>query len=525
MTLDALHHVLATVAGYLWGWPMLLLLVGTGVWLTLLLRGMQLWMLYPALKEAFGPEGSKPKGPGSISNRAALFTALAATVGTGNIVGVATAIATGGPGAMFWMWMSGLLGMALKYSETLLGVHYRVRTADGEYRGGPMYYLTSGARMPWLGKLYALFLAFATLSIGGMVQSNGVADAMHDGFGLSPTWVGVAITFAAALIMFGGVKSIARMADVLVPAMIALYVVGGMLVLMANAAYIPGMFREIFSDAFTGSAMAGGFLGSSLLMAMRYGLARGVFANESGLGSAAIVAAAAKTRHPSEQALISMTQTFIDTFFVCTFTGLVILVTGAWKSADVASAGASLTNLAFDTGLGHLTMMGFPVGSSIVAVCLTLFAFTTVLGWGYYGQQGAVYLLGPKIAKPYLLLFLLCTFFGAAVLDVASTVKDGVAFIWTIADITTGLMMIPNLFALWLLSGTIRRLTFDYLHATRTGRDFIHQPFAHFLHLEDVGAADKVAARVEDQVVVTPVAAAKPKAPVKAKGKGKKRRR
>lgn len=478
MIFETIHGYLTAAAGYLWGWPMLILLVSTGVMLTSILRGLQFWMLIPALRQAFGPQGDKSHGAGMISNRAALFTALAATVGTGNIVGVATAIAMGGPGAMFWMWVSGLLGMALKYGETLLGVHYRVQTADGQYRGGPMYYLTAGVKSPWLGKLFALFLAFATLSIGGMVQSNSVADAMQSGFGFEPTIVGLVMVVAAAVIMFGGLKSIARVADVMVPTMIIAYALSGTVVILANMEFVPGVLRAIFADAFTGSAMAGGFVGSTLLMAMRFGLARGVFANESGLGSAAIVAATAKTRHPAEQGLISMTQTFIDTFFVCTFTGLVILVTGAWQSVDVASAGASLTNLAFNSGLGNMTLHGVEVGSAIVSICLTLFAFTTVLGWGYYGQQGAVYLFGPKVSNAYLWIFLGATFFGAAVLDIADTVKNGVQFIWMIADITTGLMMIPNLYALWMLSGTIKRLTFDYLHSTKTGKPFSIAPFA-----------------------------------------------
>lgn len=468
--LQGIHGWFEVAAGYLWGWPMLVLLVGTGLWLTVQLRGLQFWMLWPALKEALGPRGDVPRGPGTISNRAALFTALAATVGTGNIVGVATAISTGGPGAVFWMWVSGLIGMALKYSETLLGVHYRVRTPDGQYRGGPMYYLKHGARSPWMGSLYAVFLAFATLSIGGMVQSNSVADALHSGFGADPTWVGVIIVAVAATIMFGGLKWIAQVADVLVPAKILVYAAAGTMILLVNWEFVPGVLRAIFHDAFTGSAMVGGFAGSILKDAMRFGLARGVFANESGLGSAAIVAATAQTKHPTEQALISMTQTFIDTFFVCTFTALVILVTGAWQVAGVASGGASLTNLAFNSGLGNVAFYGVPVGSTLVSVCLTLFAFTTILGWGYYGQQGAVFVLGRKAAVPYLFVFLAAVFFGAAVLDWAESVREGVLFIWTIADVTTGLMMIPNLYALWRLTSVIKSLTFDYLRHEATGR-------------------------------------------------------
>ncbi|TKW61345.1 MAG: sodium:alanine symporter family protein [Blastochloris viridis] len=500
-----IHDALNYISSLLWGWPMLILLMGTGIWLTILLKGLQFSMLIPAMKDALFP-AAKPEGEGTISNRSALMTALAATVGTGNIAGVATAVVIGGPGAVFWMWCSGLFGMALKYSETLLGVHYRVKTAEGAFQGGPMYYLMYGARQPVLGALYALFLAFAAFSIGAMVQSNSVADAMKSSFNISPTLTGTVMTLAAAAILFGGLKSIAKMADRVVPFMILLYAVSGTLILLANAAYVPQMFYSIFQSAFTGTAATGGFVGASIMMAMRYGLARGVFANESGLGSAAIVAATAQTKHPTEQALISMTQTFIDTFFVCTFTALVILVTGAWTSPDVASGGASLTQLAFSSGLGGIDLFGFQLGSAIVALCLLLFAFTTVLGWGYYGQQGAVFLFGKGVATPYMVAFLLMTFFGAAVLDLAETVNQGVQFIWTIADITTGLMMIPNLLAMWLLSGKIRNLTNDYLKNHRYGKPLEHAAF-HF-------TAPKPAFVAPQQATVK--APAKAAAPVKA---------
>ena len=477
-TLTQISEYLNAFAGILWGWPMLILLVGTGISLTIQLRGLTFLQLIPSILSIFKPQAKKDAAMGMISNRSALLTALAATVGTGNIAGVATAIVIGGPGAMFWMWVSGLFGMALKYSETLLGVHYRVKTPTGEFRGGPMYYLTHGARMPWLGYLFALFLAFAALSIGGMVQSNSVADALKTSFNFNPTLVGAVMTLAAAAILFGGLKRIAIMADAVVPFMIGLYAISGTLILVANAPYVPDLFMAVFRDAFTGTAATGGFVGSTLLLTMRYGLARGVFANESGLGSAPIVAATAQTRHPAEQAFISMTQTFIDTFFVCTFTGLVILVTGAWQSDALASGGASLTQAAFNTGLGGITLFGHQLGSAIVAVCLLLFAFTTVLGWGFYGQQGAVYLFGKRMAMPYMVFFLACTFFGAAVLDLAASVAEGVKLIWVIADITTGLMMLPNLLALWLLSPKIRVLTLDYLRNRKTGH--FKQPAFYF---------------------------------------------
>ena len=490
MLLTAVATFLNLIAGYLWGWPMLILLVGTGVWLTIQLHGLQFRLLIPSLIDIFRPQPAK-HGEGTISNRSALLTALAATVGTGNIAGVATAIVIGGPGAMFWMWVSGLFGMALKYAETMLGVHYRIKAADGSFRGGPMYYLTHGAGMAWLGLIFAAFLSFAALSIGGMVQSNSVADALHSSFNFNPTIVGAVMALLAAVIMFGGLKRIAQIADTLVPLKIFVYAATGIIILLANAAYLPDLFVTIFRDAFTGTAAVGGFAGSTMLLTMRYGLARGVFANESGLGSAPIVAATAQTTHPTEQALISMTQTFIDTFFVCTFTGLVILVTGAWTSSAVSSGGASLTQLAFNSGLGGIMVGSVPLGGTIVAICLMLFAFTTVLGWGFYGQQGAVYMFGPKAAKPYLVIFLLCTFFGAAVLDLAASIAQGVQFIWTIADIATGLMMLPNLLALWLLGGKVRTLTFDYLRHKRTGQPLKHAPFHFAAPVRSNAAASK----------------------------------
>jgi AGCS family alanine or glycine:cation symporter len=477
MTLTEFGNALNAVADVVWGWPMLIVLMATGVYLTVLLRGLQFRMLLPALYVAFGPASLRQGGEGIISNRSALWTALAATVGTGNIAGVATAVALGGPGAVFWMWVSGLFGMALKFSEALLGVHYRVKDSDGQWRGGPMYYLCHGAKAPWLGMVFAAALALATLSIGGMVQSNSIADAMASGFGVRPTLVGLVVVACAGIIMFGGLKRIAHTADILVPLKISVYAITGTVVLLANYDMLPMVFQQIFHDAFNGSAALGGFAGSSLLLAMRYGLARGVFANESGLGSAPIVAATAQTRHPTEQALISMTQTFIDTFFVCTFTAMVILVTGAWQSTGVASAGASLTSFAFNQGLGHASLFGLPIGGTIVTVCLLMFAFTTILGWGFYGQQGAVYLFGPRVAKPYLVVFLACTLFGAAVLDIAESIREGVKFIWVIADITTALMMLPNLVGLLIMGGTVRKLAFDYIRHTRTGRALEHAPF------------------------------------------------
>ncbi|MFZ2586893.1 MAG: amino acid carrier protein [Alphaproteobacteria bacterium] len=473
----SLHSLLETVAGYLWGWPMLVLLMGTGLMMNIALRGLPLRLLVPSMWDALGPKGSRVSGSGAITNRAALMTALAATVGTGNIAGVATAIALGGPGAVFWMWVSGIIGIALKFAEALLGVHYRSRGADGHLRGGPMSYLSKGVGLPWLGTLYGALIGFAALCVGGMVQSNSMADSLLTTFGWSPMWVGLVVAGSAAVIMFGGLGRIAQAADKLVPLMIGVYVLVGTLILLANAAYVLPALKLIVTSAFTGTAATGGFAGAAVMMAMRFGLARGIFSNESGLGSAAIVAATAQTKHPVEQALVSMTQTFIDTIVVCTFTALVIVVTGVWQSTEVASAGASLTGLAFSTGLGGVTVAGIPLGAAIVAVCLVLFSFTTVLGWGYYGQQGAVHVWGPKVAKPYLVLFLILTFMGAYMLQLAASVKDGVLMVWLLADIATGLLMIPNLFGLWVLRKQVVNLTHDYLAVEKRGGAYKYKAF------------------------------------------------
>ncbi|MCP5404934.1 MAG: sodium:alanine symporter family protein [Pseudomonadaceae bacterium] len=475
---EQVYHALEGVAAYLWGWPMLVFLLATGGMMTVVLGGLQFTKLVPALWAALGPAGRVSHGKGSISNRAALMTALAATVGTGNIAGVATAIAIGGPGALLWMWVSGLLGMALKFAEALLGVHYRVKLADADkYHGGPMYYLSLGAGLPWLGALYAVLIALAAMCIGGMVQNNAIVDVMRGTFGFEPLYVGGMVVVAAALVMFGGVRQIAMVADKLVPAMIVLYVAAGMMVLLANAAYIPQALWLVVDSAFNGHAAAGGFAGAGVMAAMRFGLARGVFSNESGQGSAAIVAATAQTKHPVEQALVSMTQTFIDTIVVCTFTGLVILVSGAWTSEAAASAGAGLTSLAFTAGLGGASIEGIPLGGAIVAVSLLLFSFSTILGWGYYGQQGAVYALGTRVAKPYLAVFLLATFGGAWVLDMAANAKVGVLAVWALADVLVGIMIVPNLIGLWLLAGTVRRLTADYFTVQASGGKYKYPAF------------------------------------------------
>jgi len=509
---------LQPLSDVVWGWPTILLLLLTGIYLMLLLGGQPLWQLPGALWQLVGPRHHDALATGEISNRAALWTALAATVGTGNIAGVATAITLGGPGAVFWMWVSGLIGIALKFTETTLGVHYRVQAADGRIRGGPMYYLTHGAKLPALGMIYALALAFAAFSIGGMVQSNSMADVMATSFGFSPLLLGGAIALAAALIMFGGLSRIAETANLLVPFMIGLFGLTGSLILCLNANLVPAMLSQIFTEAWSGSAASGGFAGATLMLAMRYGLARGVFANESGLGSAAVVAATARTRHPVEQGYIAMTQTFIDTFLVCTFTALVILITGVWNLPGLASGGASLSAFSFDSGLGFLSIGGYGVGSMVVAFTLFLFAFTTIIGWGYYGQQGAVYVFGPKIATPYLVVFLALTFGGAAILECAPSIRQGVALIWLTADVTVGLMLIPNLIALLMLGPKVRTLLRDWQRHQRTGLPLQHPAFFHGHH----HAAPEATA---PSVGLPRPAAAGPSRPKKTSKSGKNRRR
>ena len=443
--MSSLTTIVQEISGFIWG-PYLLipLLLLTGLYLTLHLRGIQFRKLWYSLYLAFVVRKEKD-AEGDISHFQALMTALAATVGTGNIVGVATAIAAGGPGALFWMWMTGLVGMATKYSEALLSVKYRVTDEQGEQSGGPMYYLSTGIKNRTLGKvlgvLFALFASMAAFGIGNMVQSNSVADALEESFGV-PMWVtGLLLALAAAAVILGGIKSIGRFTGMFVPVMIAAYMLGSGAILVIFADRIPAALTLVFESAFSGTAAAGGFLGATIAQAIRFGVARGIFSNESGLGSAGIAAAAAQTREPVRQALVSMTQTFIDTLVVCTFTGLTILVTGGWQQG---LNGARLTQYAFHTGLPG------EWGDIIVTVCLSLFAFSTILGWSYYGEKSVEYLIGIKAVKPYRVLFIVAIFVGAI---------RSLDFVWSVSDAMNGLMALPNLIGLLLLSGVIVRET------------------------------------------------------------------
>ena len=449
---DAPDYI-AAAADFVWGpWLLIPLLLLTGLFLTVRLRGLQFTQLGPALYEALVVR-REPGATGDISHFQALMTALAATVGTGNIVGVATAIAAGGPGALFWMWMTGLVGMATKYTEAVLSVKYRITDHRGEQAGGPMYYLSRGIRWRPLGRvlgtLFALFTAVAAFGIGNMVQSNAVAGAMQGAFGV-PHWAtGAIVAMLLGAVILGGIRWIGRVTAVFVPAMIVLYMTACTVVLLLNAPAVPAAVATIFHDAFSGTAAAGGFLGATIAQAMRYGVARGIFSNESGLGSAGIAAAAAQTTEPCRQAMVSMTQTFIDTLVVCSFTGIAIVATGVW---DTGVNGVELTQLAFSSSLpGEL-------GAWIVAVALAMFAFSTVLGWAYYGGRSIEYLLGERALVPYRLVFI-----GAAYLGAVRSLE----FVWTFSDLMNGLMALPNLVGLLLLSGVAARETRDYLERRR----------------------------------------------------------
>lgn len=456
--MESVIQLLNQISSFVWG-PFLLipLLLLTGFYLTIRLKGLQfrelghsLWLALVVRKE-HGAEGD-------ISHFQALMTALAATVGTGNIVGVATAIAAGGPGALFWMWMTGLVGMATKYSEALLSVRFRTVDERGEQIGGPMYYLEQGVGGQLgkvLGVAFALFASVAAFGIGNMVQSQAVSEAISNsagtfGFSIHPGVVGFVVAVLAAMVILGGIKSIGRFTGTFVPIMIVAYMGGAGLILILNYEGIPAAIALVFQSAFSGTAATGGFLGAGVAAAIRFGVARGIFSNESGLGSAGIAAAAAQTREPVRQALVSMTQTFIDTLVVCSFTGLAIISTGAWSTG---ADGAGLTQTAFRTGLPG------EWGGLIVAVSLSLFAFSTMLGWAYYGEKSLEYLLGEKAITPYRLLFIAAIFGGSL---------GTIDFVWLLSDILNGLMALPNLIGLILLAGVIVKETRSYFE--RVGR-------------------------------------------------------
>jgi AGCS family alanine or glycine:cation symporter len=447
MMREQLGELLGDISGFVWGMPLILLLVGTGIFLTIRLRGLQVRQLGRALRIAFSREDTRAAG--DISHFKALMTALAATVGIGNIAGVATAIAAGGPGAVFWMWMTAFFGMATKYGEAILAVKYRVVDENGNMSGGPMYYLERGLGLKWLGVLFALFGSLAAFGIGNMAQANTVAHALESSFGVQPESTGLVMAALTAAVILGGIKRIGNVAGVLVPMMAVVYIVAGIVVLVLNYQAVPGALALILERAFTPTAATGGFAGAIVMQTIKMGVSRGLFSNESGLGSAPIVAAAARTRNPFRQALVSMTGTFIDTIIVCTITGLVIVSTGAWETGQT---GAELTVAAFSSGLPGDS------GGVIIAIATVLFAYSTILGWAYYGEKCCEYLLGIRAVLTYRYLWVIAVFCGAML---------KLRMVWDFADIMNGLMAIPNLIGLLGLSGVIVAETRRYLAEER----------------------------------------------------------
>lgn len=462
--LDTINTVLGKIDSFVWGIPLIALILLSGLFLTIRLKGIQFRKLPHAFKKMFANEKSGQHG--EVSSFAALCTALSATIGTGNIVGVATAVVAGGPGALFWMWLAALVGMATKYSECLLSVKYRQVTEDGHIIGGPFYYIEKGmgSKFKWLAKIFAVFgVCVGLMGIGTFTQVNGIASAVNNFFDADNSWTvsifgrdyswtvviaAIVVAFFVALVIIGGIKRISSVAQVIVPFMAITYVILAVLIIGFNITKVPGAFATIVKSAFGVRAAAGGALGA-MMVAMQNGIARGIFSNEAGLGSAPIAAAAAHTDEPAKQGLISMLGTFIDTIIICTMTGLAIVITGAW---DMGLQGVAVTTKAFQTGLP------FPgeVASFLLMICLIFFAFTTILGWDYYSEKCLEYLTGGRmgIVKAYRWVYIACVFFGPFMT---------ISAVWTIADIFNGLMAIPNLIALLTLNGVVVMETKKYL--------------------------------------------------------------
>ncbi len=431
--------------GIVWGVPMIVLILGTGLYLQVRLGFMPLFKIIYGFRMIWKSRTPGATAEGEITPYAALMTALSATIGTGNIAGVATAIAVGGPGALFWMWVTAFVGMATKYAEVVVAVKYREVDDRGEHAGGPMYVIRNGLgrHWHWLGTAFALFGGFAGFGIGNMVQANGIASAMENAFGLS-TWItGAILTVLTGLVVLGGIKRIGAVAERVVPTMAIFYMVCVVVVLVMFAGEIPAAFATIFSDAFTGTAATGGFLGATIIMAIQRGVARGIFSNEAGLGTAGIAQAAGSTSNPVFSGVIGMMGTFIDTIIVCTLTGLAIMVTGVWSSGET---GAVLTSTAFEAAMPG-------IGSYLLAISLALFAFTTILGWAYYSEKCWEFLVGTISEKPFRILWTIAVFFGATL---------SLDFAWLVADTLNALMAIPNLISLLLLSPIVIKLTRDY---------------------------------------------------------------
>jgi AGCS family alanine or glycine:cation symporter len=439
----------AAVNRIVWGPPMLILLMGTGLVLTVLTGLVQFRHLGTALKEVLGKLTHKGSGEGTVRPFQAVATALASTVGVGNIAGVATAIFLGGPGALFWLWVSGLLGMATKFSEIVVALHYREPDATGTMRGGAMYILKKGLGKPWLGAVFALLTALAAFGIGNMVQANSVAASLQASFSLAPWISGVVMVVLTAIVIIGGIRRIAHVTEIMVPFMAIFYLAGGLVVILLHIGELPGVLKLVFQGAFSGTAAAGGFAGSTIMMAMRYGVARGLFSNEAGLGSAPMVHAAAQTDHPVRQGMYGIFEVFVDTILICTTTGLVILMTGVWNGGET---GAALSARAFETGLPGTW------GDIVVTTGLVLFAFSTIIGWSYYGETGIVYLLGARAAMPYRLAWLVFIYLGAV---------GSLHLVWDVADTLNGLMAIPNLIAVLFSIPVLLKLKREFFEKNR----------------------------------------------------------
>ncbi|NRD72653.1 sodium:alanine symporter family protein [Shewanella sp. VB17] len=444
--MEFMTNAVSYINGIVWGIPMLIAILGVGLFLTFGLKLMPILKLGSGFKLLWAgrlPDKNK-NVKGEISPFNALMTSLSATIGTGNIAGVATAIFLGGPGALFWMWCTALVGMATKFAEAVLAIKYREIDENGNYSGGPMYYIKNGLskKWAWLGTAFALFGSIAGFGIGNTVQANSVANALESNFGLSPWITGIIMMILVGLVLMGGIKRIADVAGKLVPLMATFYIAAGIVVLIINAAELPAALALIYKSAFTGTAAEGGFAGAAVWAAIRFGVARGVFSNEAGLGSAPIAHAAAQTNNPVAQGLVAMLGTFIDTLVVCTITGLAIVVTGEWTSG---ATGAALTSAAFASSL--------PYGNYIVAISLSIFAFTTILGWSVYSEKCVQYLLGVKAVIPFRVLWIIVVPVGAV---------GSLEFIWLLADTLNAMMAIPNLIALVLLSPVVFKLSKEY---------------------------------------------------------------
>lgn len=437
--MENFENVFVQISDFVWGIPLLVLLFGTHIFLTIRLKFIQRF-IGKAIKISFG---RAKEGQGDISQFGAMTTALAATIGTGNIVGVATAIVSGGPGAVLWMWLTGVFGIATKYSEALLSVKYRITTQDGSMAGGPMYVLEKGMNNKFLAVLFAAFTAITAFCIGNMVQANSISHLVDETFNVSPWITGISLAILTAVVIIGGIKSIAKVCERLIPFMAIFYMGGCLILLLMNLSTIPNSIKLIFESAFTGHAVIGGFIGVGVKEAIRFGIARGLFSNESGLGSAPIVAAAAQTKNPVRQALVSSTGTFWDTVVVCALTGLVIVNSMEWTKG---LNGASLTNAAFS----EITF----VGPIILTVGLLTFVFSTILGWSYYGEKAAEYLFGNRVIKFYRWAWVIFVMIGSVL-----TLKS----VWAFADITNALMAIPNLISLIVLNKVIVKETDKYL--------------------------------------------------------------